>query len=245
MTFSSLTAATHDYQQFSEQYSDLQIEGTYFLAFMPVAELIGRYIGKGKRVLDFGCGTGRSTRFLQNLGFNVVGADINAAMLEQAQRVANTEYYLLDSTNLPFPKTSFDIVFQSFVLLEYPSISQMIETFKEFNRVLNDHGTMIVVTGSEDYYQRNWLSFEIDNFEVQTWASGSKVKVVIRGTDIVLFDYYWTDHDYRHVFQQSEFEVVEVVQPLAQGTEPFEWVSECEFPCWTIYVLKKQSPSTV
>ncbi len=56
----------------------------------------------------------------------------------------------------------------------------------------------------------------------------------------MLFDYFWTDADYQQVFQKSGFDVVEMVKPLAQGNEPFEWVNECEFPCWTIYVLKKQ-----
>ncbi len=37
----------------------------------------------GTRALDFGCGAGRSTRFLRGLGFQTVGVDIAAPMLEQ------------------------------------------------------------------------------------------------------------------------------------------------------------------
>ena len=240
MTSSLLATSTHNYQQFSEQYSDLQIENTYFLAFTTVGELIERHADSGKRTLDFGCGAGRSTRFLQSLGLDVIGVDISASMLRQAQQTTSSLYYLLEAGKLPFSEADFDIIFQSFVLLEYPSIAQMIETFKEFNRVLDDDGVIVIVTASEDYYRQQWLSFEIDNAEKQILESGCKVKVCIRDTDIVLFDYYWTDDDYRYVFQQSGLEVIEAVQPLAQGTEPFAWVSEREFPCWTIYVLRKQ-----
>lgn len=240
---------THDYQEFSEQYSNLQIEDSYFLAFRAAAELLKKYNSSGNRLLDFGCGAGRSTRFLRSLGFETISADISQDMLQQAQQLdpGNQEsYYWLDSENLPFLAQSFDVIFQSFVLLEYSSTDKMINTFVEFNRVLDDNGIVVVATGSEDYYRYNWASFEVGEAdksnpnEPQNLESGCTVKISIKGTDIVLLDYFWTDEDYRQTFQKSGFNVVEMVQPLAQGDESFDWVNEREFPCWTIYVLRKQ-----
>lgn len=236
----------HNYQQFSPQYSKLKIEDSYFLAFRSAANLLKKNQVSGKRALDFGCGTGRSTRFLKSLGCKAVGADSSQAMLSQARQYDQGEYYWLSSDSLPFSPQSFDVIFQSFVLLEYSSISQMSETFKELNRVLDDDGIVVVVTGSEAYYCHDWLSFkigdddEIGSLSASSLTSGCQVKVAIRGTDIVLFDYFWTDADYRQAFQGSGFDVIEMVQPLAQGDEPFNWVNECQFPCWTIYLLKKQ-----
>lgn len=235
---------THDYQQFSEQYSALEIEGSYYLAFEPIGELVERMIEKKGRSLDFGCGTGRSTRFLNRLGFETIGVDHNLAMLKQAQQIREGVYHHLDSEKLPFPNAYFNLIFQSFVLLEYASISDMVRTFQELNRVLEEDGVAIIVTGSEEYYRRDWCSFQLNYAENQSLTSGSTAKVIIRGTDIVLFDYYWTDSDYQNAFKQAGFEVIETVQPLARGDEPFQWVSECEVPCWTIYALKKSSKST-
>jgi SAM-dependent methyltransferase len=48
-------------------YATLQFPGTYYLAFRDLPALIRRY-NHGRRALDFGCGTGRSTRFLRNFG---------------------------------------------------------------------------------------------------------------------------------------------------------------------------------
>jgi ubiquinone/menaquinone biosynthesis C-methylase UbiE len=236
----------HNYRRFSSQYSKLKIENSYFLAFRAAAELLEKHRNIGTNLLDFGCGTGRSTRFLKTLGFEAIGVDISQDMLRKAQQVDQGDYCWIDSKEIPFSEQSFDVIFQSFVLLEYSSLPQMIETFEEFNRVLCDDGIAMIVTGSEDYYRYNWLSFKMGDSdekkhdETQSITSGSKVKVSIRGTDIVLFDYFWTDTDYQQVFQKSGFDVIETVKPLAQGNEPFEWVNECEFPCWTIYVLKKQ-----
>ena len=75
-------------------YATLQFPGTYYLAFRDLPALIGRY-NHGRRALDFGCGTGRSTRFLTDLGLKVVGVDISQAMLDQARALdPSGDYYL-------------------------------------------------------------------------------------------------------------------------------------------------------
>ena len=61
-------------------YATLQFSATYYLAFRDLPALIRPY-NHGRRALDFGCGTGRSTRFLRNLGLEVIGVDIAQAML--------------------------------------------------------------------------------------------------------------------------------------------------------------------
>lgn len=236
----------HNYSQFSSEYSQLKIEDSYFLAFRAAAELLEKHCRIGTKLLDFGCGTGRSTRFMKTLGFESTGVDISQDMLAKARQGDQGNYCWLESNKIPFSAKSFDVIFQSFVLLEYSSLSQMVDTFKEFNRVLQDDGIAIIVTGSEDYYRHDWLSFKMGegdesrHDETHSITSGEKVKVAIKGTDIVLFDYVWKNSDYQQVFQKSGFDVLEVVSPLAKGNEPFEWVNECEIPCWTIYVLKKQ-----
>src|SRR5215469_13015981 len=67
-------------------YATLEFPGTYYLAFRDLPALIRRY-NHGSRALDFGCGTGRSTRFLRNLGLGVIGVDISQAMLDQARNI--------------------------------------------------------------------------------------------------------------------------------------------------------------
>lgn len=42
---------------------------------------------EGRRALDFGCGTGRSTRLLRSLGFDATGVDIAGSMIAQARTI--------------------------------------------------------------------------------------------------------------------------------------------------------------
>ena len=84
--------------------------------------LIRRY-NHGSPALDFGCGTGRSTRFLRNLGLSVVGADISQAMLEQARALdPSGEYHLIrDNIAGEFALGSFDIILAAFTFDNMPT----------------------------------------------------------------------------------------------------------------------------
>jgi SAM-dependent methyltransferase len=70
----------------ADSYAELGFPGTYYLAYRDLPEIIERHV-HGRRALDFGCGTGRSTRFLRDLGFDVIGVDISENMLEIAKEL--------------------------------------------------------------------------------------------------------------------------------------------------------------
>ncbi len=59
-------------------YADLGFPGTYDLAFRDIPALISKHV-TGSRARDFGCGTGRSTRFLRDLGMTAIGIEYLSA----------------------------------------------------------------------------------------------------------------------------------------------------------------------
>ena len=65
---------------FADDYAKLDFSNTYHLAFRDLPEIYSAYV-KGTAALDFGCGAGRSTRFLQGLGFETIGVDTEADLL--------------------------------------------------------------------------------------------------------------------------------------------------------------------
>lgn len=96
----------------ASSYAGLDFPGTYWLAFRDIPGLIRRHLAGGSVALDFGCGAGRSTRFLQELGFRTVGVDISEAMLALArERDPQGEYVLVPDGDLSgLASRRFDLV---------------------------------------------------------------------------------------------------------------------------------------
>jgi len=68
-------------------------------------------LAPGARVLDAGCGTGRVGARLADLGFSVVGVDVDESMLEMARELRpDLPWVLSDLATLDLPEGHFDAV---------------------------------------------------------------------------------------------------------------------------------------
>lgn len=73
------------------------------------------------RVLDLCCGSGRHSRALAALGYDVVGVDLSdvfLALAEEQNTYSNLHYYQYDMREIPFER-EFDIVFNLFTSFGY------------------------------------------------------------------------------------------------------------------------------
>src|SRR4029077_16366502 len=92
-------------------YAVLEFAGSYFLAFRDLPGLLRQHVS-GRRALDFGCGTGRSTRFLREMAFEVIDAELSAAMIPHSRaRDPQGGYRLVADGNLGgFATGTFDLI---------------------------------------------------------------------------------------------------------------------------------------
>ncbi|MCX6653261.1 MAG: hypothetical protein NT137_07940 [Methanomassiliicoccales archaeon] len=74
----------------AESYAKLEFPGTYHLAFRDLPEIIAEHVRRG-RALDFGCGAGRSTRFLRRLGFEAIVVDVSSDVIRKAMLIDPAE----------------------------------------------------------------------------------------------------------------------------------------------------------
>lgn len=234
---------THDYVKHAGDYAGLGIEGTQILAFRDIPELIREYGGPGRDALDYGCGAGRSTRFLKRLGFETVGVDVSPDMLDQARAQDQSgKYDLITSGKLPFDDSSFDLVFSSFVFLEVSRLEVIEGILTEMKRVLRKDGIIVFVTASEEAPTGSWVSLSYEFPENRKpLHSGDTVKLLIRGINVILYDYHWTEEDYNRVAKAAGLALVRVHKPLGSPQDSIEWLDETKKPPMAIYVLRRAS----
>ena len=200
---------------YADLYSNFKFIGTPCLAYRDMPDILNKYVS-GKKVLDYGCGTAESTLFLKSLGYDVVAVDINERMLSIAQeRDPNGKYTKINSGAVPFHENSFDLVLCSFVLLEIGTKDEMLNTVQEIHRVLKKGGKFISISASDHTYHHEWLTLNTDFPENKNITSGSKVKIEFLDINLTIDDYFWTEKDYREVFQKAELVFTDVKNPLA------------------------------
>ena len=96
-------------------------------------------------VLDLGCGVGRTTKYLYDKKFEVIGVDIIEEMIKKAKGMyRKINFKIGDAGNLDFKDSSFNTVFFSFNGLDYIFPKQeRIKALKEISRVLKKNGLFI------------------------------------------------------------------------------------------------------
>jgi SAM-dependent methyltransferase len=225
-------------------YAQLDYPGTYYLAFRDIPEIIKSHVQRSTGAgLDFGCGAGRSTRFLAGQGFRASGVDISQQMIDMAHELdPDGDYRLVDDGNLStIENGSCDVVLSAFTFDNIPSPDMKVQIFRELKRVLAPGGRIISIVSSPELYQHDWASFKCTGFsENFTAKNGESVYTIM--TDIPdsrpVQDVRWDDAAYRGTYDEAGLEVDAVYRPLGIEDEPYPWVSETELPPWVVYVLK-------
>ena len=235
-------ANVYEDTQRAESYAKLEFPGTYYLAYRDLPVIISEHV-KGKKALDFGCGTGRSTRFLNRLGFDTIGVDIAEDMLKLArERDPEGDYRLVTDSSLSnFKDGAHDLVLAVFTFDNIPTRQQKVIILREMGRLLSSEGHIVNLVSSPDIYIHEWASFTTKDFPQNRKAkSGDKVKIIM--TDVEdrrpVEDIVWSDESYREVYKAAGLEVVKTYKPLGKDDEPFQWVNETKISPWVIYVLK-------
>ncbi|RJP80444.1 MAG: class I SAM-dependent methyltransferase [Candidatus Zixiibacteriota bacterium] len=233
---------SYDDRTRAEAYAVLEFANTYHLAFRDIPELIRKHVA-GTRALDFGCGTGRSTRFLRQLGLEAAGVDVSEDMLAKARGTdPQGRYLLVPGDDLgAFPPGRFDLILSAFTFDNIPQ-GDKVRIFRDLAALLAPGGKFIHLVSAPEIYTHEWTTFSTKDFPENRLArSGDMVRIIT--TDYPdprpVEDILCTDESYREIFRASGLEVVEMLQPLATGEEPYTWVNETRVAPWTIYLLQR------
>jgi len=236
-------ANVYDDAKRAEAYAKLEFPGTYYLAYRDLPEIIFKHV-KGRKAIDFGCGTGRSTRFLQKIRFDAVGVDIAEDMIKQARQIdPEGDYRLIkDGDFSRFEEGAYDLILSVFTFDNIPTRKKKVKLLKKLGGLLKSEGKIVNLVSSPDIYVNEWASFSTKDFPENKLAKcGDKVRIIVTAIDDKrpVEDIIWPDKDYRETYKKAGLKLIQTEKPLARDDEPFEWVSETKIAPWVIYVLRK------
>ena len=218
-----VTASGSDFTEFMrERY----VPGTW--SKIAEYEHVPRYnmaleIVTGKRVLDFGCGTGYGSAMMASYAAEVTGLDIDAAAIAWAtetHRQPNLKYIRRDNLGADLPAASFDVV-TCFEMIEHVDHATQKAVIASFARLLKPGGTMLISTpnpeitkqyGENPYHIREMNEAELRELVVPHFPSVLILRQFVR-TGVTL-DQAGNDRGLKPLFSTGEADAA-VNEPLA------------------------------
>lgn len=185
-----------------------------FQLFKSEKIMFEKYVDKKNKILDIGCGAGRTTIGLYNLGYlNIVGIDISSKMIEKAkENCTDIEFKEVDVINMPFEDNYFDTAFFSFNgLMLLPKYENRLKAIKEIKRVIKKNSIFIFSTP----YLDNKLEYDF-------WANrvkNSKIDINEESFGDIYLDDMGVEKIYLHMpfiseikemLESAKFEILEV-----------------------------------
>lgn len=128
--------------------------------------LVSKYFKLESKILDIGCGSGRTAISLRQRGYEVIGVDITPEMIDTAKKVAlvknlKIDYEVGDATNLRFSENYFDgAIFANNGWAQIPGAENRQKALNEIYRVIKQGGYFIL-TAHQRYYSGDYLFFWI------------------------------------------------------------------------------------
>ena len=119
--------------------------------------MIEKYFKPEDRILDIGCGAGRTTIGLYRLGYHFVeGLDLSEAMIVQARRISkelnyNITFKVGDAACLDYDDETFEAGLFSFNgIMQIPGRENRMKVLKEMKRILKPKGYFLFTTHDRD-----------------------------------------------------------------------------------------------
>ena len=171
---------------------------------------------------------------------------IRAEMIAKARELdSGGDYRLVKNDGLSEVQAgAYDLVLSVFTFDNIPGFETKVRLFRDLGVLLNTGGKIVNVVSSSEIYVHEWASFSTKDFPENRFAqSGNTVRIIT--TDFAdrrpAEDILWTHESYQEVYRRAGLTPVATYKPLANGDEPYKWVSETSIAPWVVYVLMRQA----
>jgi len=170
-----------------------QLRSHNLLAYSKYLAKILRFVKKGSRILDIGCGTGQVANYLSKRSYNVTGIDLSPLFIKEAKKQGQAEFRVMDSTSLKFKDASFDAVISAETLEHIPNPAKALS---EMTRVLRPKGLIILRFPNKQSKLNNLLTiltkkplFQIisPNLAKEVFGEDEDLCYIASTSDVIIF----------------------------------------------------------
>jgi SAM-dependent methyltransferase len=205
-----------------------------------VFPLIEKYIPKGSRVLESGCGLGRYVKYLHDRGWDAIGLECSRETVDQVRQIwPELPVVVGDAAAAPFPDASFDGIVSLGVVEHWPDGPA--RPLQDIHRLLKPGGCAVIsvpVLNAWRRWKRKLWWDEVRRLPNVLWARlakgkrkpltrlNPKYRYAVAPTYGDFFEYRMTVREYRQELQDAGFQVLEhlplgTIDGLYQDLNPF------------------------
>lgn len=192
-------------------------------------------INSDKKILDAGCGTGRSTQLIVKLGAkedNIIGTDVSSEMLNIAKEsIQNIKFVRSDLAQLNLKNESVDIIVSNMVL-HYLSLKELKAVTSNFYKWLTPGGYLLYVVVHPFRFKSNYDEYFVDSRKIEKTPWGTRNKYFPKKIS-----------DYINATINSGFELISVEEPIPVKTgrkvNPKEYKKYSTIPTRLVIKAKK------
>jgi SAM-dependent methyltransferase len=169
--------------------------------------LAERFFKKSDRILDIGCGAGRTTFHLYRLGYTgIIGLDYSEKMIavcrqQAVARQMDIPFVRADARKLPYGQGAFDAVLFSFNgLMTIPGRDNRLQAMGEIFRVLKTGGVFLFSTHDRDNpaFRDIWTRYS------RTWGTPRADRRLVDYGDLYFVERENGPEGFLHVPSQQE-----------------------------------------
>ena len=165
------------------------------------------------KVLDLACGKGRHSIYLNQLGFDVIGADLSENSIEEANKNSNaTLHFEVHDMREPF-EAKFDAIFNLFTSFGYfDSQDDDRKVFKSVSDVLKSDGFFVLDYLNENYVRKTIVS----DAEIQRGGIDFTISKKIEDQHIVKDIKFSADGQDFNFFEKVKLHTPDSIQKYAE-----------------------------
>jgi SAM-dependent methyltransferase len=180
----------------------------------------------GKTFLDFGCGAGRSARFLKELGAqHVYAVDHDQNMIDQAlsQALDGVTFLHIDGP-IPLSDASIDSAVSMNAFIEIRTVDAMTRTCAEIARTLRPCALFVLQSANPMAFGHTFRNFSYPHAGPLRSGETTPCIVTVPEGRFVIQDTYWNEDDYMDAIERVGLTVITIDYP--RPSDPAAWSTD-------------------